>query len=220
MFGLSSQNANEIYTLEIPGRAGVIGLSACPGVRLDSPKRGAHLRYLKRDIAAFQEWGATGVVSLNEEEELHGLGLGDLGHQLIESGFTWRHFPIEDMNVPEPEFEGSWQVESQQICASLAAGERIIIHCLAGLGRTGMMAARLLVDMGMEPERAIVEVRRVRNRAIQTTAQAEYVHQFGKKTSADRWSRLQGRQTSVNRPVTGAHNSNGSGDFDMKGFGT
>jgi len=220
MFGLSSQNANEIYTLEIPGRAGVIGLSACPGVRLDSPKRGSQPRHLKRDIAGFQEWGATGIVTLNQEEELHGLGLGDLGHQLMEAGFSWRHLPIEDMNVPEPEFEDTWQIESQQICASLAAGERIVIHCLAGLGRTGMIAARLLVDMGMGPERAIIEVRRVRARAIQTTAQADYVHQFGKKTSADRWSRLQGRQTSVNRPISGGQNGRGPGDFDMKGFGT
>lgn len=213
MFGLSSQNANQIYTLEIPGRSGVIGLSACPGVRLESPRRGNMARNLKRDIAGLQEWGATGVITLNEEEELHGLGLGDLGHHIVEGGFWWRHMPIMDMNVPPPEFEDNWQIEGQQICASLAAGERIVLHCLAGLGRTGMIAARLLVDMGFPPERAIVEVRRVRARAIQTTAQAEYVHQFGKKTANDRWSRLQGRQVS---PVR----SDDSQNVNLKGFGT
>lgn len=213
MFGLSSQNANQIYTLEIPGRSGVIGLSACPGVRIESARRGNLARNLKRDIAGFQEWGATGVVTLNEEEELHGLGLGDLGHHIVEGGFWWRHLPIMDMNVPLPDFEDNWHVEGQQLCASLAAGERIVLHCLAGLGRTGMIAARLLVDMGFPPERAIIEVRRVRPRAIQTTAQAEYVHQFGKKTSNDRWSRLQGRQ------VNSARTDNAPGQ-DLKGFGT
>lgn len=213
MFGLSSQNANQIYTLEIPGRSGVIGLSACPGVRLEAARRGNTARYLKRDIAGFHEWGATGIVTLNEEQELHNLGLGDLGHHIVEGGFWWRHLPIMDMNVPLPEFEESWQVEGPQLCASLAAGERIVLHCLAGLGRTGMIAARLLVDMGFPPERAIVEVRRVRARAIQTTAQADYVHQFGKKTSNDRWSRLQGRQAS---PVRSGANQ----DHNLKGFGT
>lgn len=215
MFGLSSQNPNQIFTLEIPGRSGVIGMAACPGVRLDAPRRGNVLKNLKRDIAEFQDWGASGIVTLNEEDELHSLGLGDLGHQLIDAGFWWRHLPIVDMNVPEPDFESVWQVEGQQLSASLAAGERIIFHCLAGLGRTGMMAARLLVDMGMAPDRAIVEVRRVRARAIQTTAQAEYVHQFGNKktVSNDRWSRLQGRQ--INSASTNTDNG-----LDMKGFGT
>lgn len=213
MFGLSSQSANQIFTLEIPGRAGVIGMCACPGVRIEAPRRGSTQRYLKSDIAEMQEWQATSVITLNEEEELEGLGLGDLGLRLASAGFSWRHLPIMDMNVPRDGFEDTWQVESQQICASLAAGERIILHCLAGLGRTGMMAARLLVDMGMAPDRAIIEVRRVRDRAIQTTEQAEYVHQFGKKTSHDRWSRLQGRQTSPGRPEPGS----GS---EMKGFGT
>ncbi len=215
MFGLSGQNANPIFTLEIPGRSGVIGLSACPGIRLDSARRGNLQRNLKRDLAAMQEWGATGVVTLNETEELAGLGLAELGSHITESGFWWRHLPIMDMNVPVPPFEDNWQVEGQQIIASLAAGERVILHCLAGLGRTGMIAARLLVDMGMSAEQAIVEVRRLRPRAIQTTEQEDYVRQFARKpvfSRNDRWSRLQGRQQSFKQDTP----SSG----DIKGFGT
>jgi protein-tyrosine phosphatase len=213
MFGLSGQNANPIFTLEAPGRTGVIGMAPCPGIRLESPRRGNLQRNLKRDLAAMQEWGATGVVTLNEADELESLGLGELGVLLLEAGFWWRHLPIVDMNVPVPPFEDNWRVEGQQIAASIAAGERVILHCLAGLGRTGMIAARLLVDMGMTPEQAIVEVRRQRPRAIQTTEQEDYVRQFGKKVSFsrnDRWSRLQGRQTS----------GGASDQSDLKGFGT
>jgi ADP-ribosyl-[dinitrogen reductase] hydrolase len=215
MFGLSGQNANPIFTLEVPGRSGVIGLSACPGIRLDSSRRGNLQRNLKRDLTAMQEWGATGVVTLNEADELDGLGLGDLGNHIIESGFWWRHLPIMDMNVPVPPFEDNWKVEGQQLVASLTAGERVVVHCLAGLGRTGMIAARLLVDMGMSAEQAIVEVRRLRPRAIQTTEQEDYVKKFAKKpvfSRNDRWSRLQGRQqaTKQNPPAAG----------DLKGFGT
>lgn len=215
MFGLSSQNANPIFTLEVPGRTGVIGLSACPGIRLDSARRGNLQRNLKRDLTAIQEWGATGVVTLNEEPELESLGLGDLGSQIVEAGFWWRNLPIMDMNVPVPPFEENWQVEGQQIIASIAAGERVLLHCLAGLGRTGMIAARLLVDMGMSAEQAIVEVRRLRPRAIQTSEQEEYVRKFASKKPAfsrnDRWSRLQGRQQSATTSPTSG---------DVKGFGT
>ena len=84
------------------------------------------------------------------------------------------------MSVPDQEFEEVWAVEGKQIKASLVAGERVILHCLAGLGRTGMIAARLLVDMGMSPELAVAEVRKVRPRAIQTDNQEMYVHNSGR----------------------------------------
>jgi len=32
------------------------------------------------------------------------------------------------------------------------AGEAIVIHCRGGLGRTGIVAARLLVEFGEDPE--------------------------------------------------------------------
>lgn len=219
MFGLASGNSNQIYPLEIPGRKGILGMSACPGIRLDPGKRGNPAKNLKRDIMAYQEWGATGVITLNESEELQHLGVGDLGEHLLAAGFWWRHLPIVDMNVPIGDFEDSWKVEGQQICASLAAGERIVLHCLAGLGRTGMIAARLLVDMGIAPDKAINMVRQVRPRAIQTTPQAEYVHQFANKSRNDRWSRLQGRQTST-APKPSVNTSDSNPDGQVKGFGT
>jgi len=37
MFGLVNQSSNPIFTLDVPGRTGVIGMSPCPGVRLESP---------------------------------------------------------------------------------------------------------------------------------------------------------------------------------------
>jgi len=117
------------------------------------------------------------------------------------------------MNVPVASFEDIWRVEGQQISSSLAAGEKIVIHCLAGLGRTGMIAARLLVDIGVPPETAIADVRQVRPRAIQTVAQEDYVRAHGKKSRHDRWSRLQGRQgASIGKAVNNKP--------PIKGFGT
>lgn len=182
MLGIVNNNSNSIYTLRIPGRKGIIGLTPCPGIRLESARRGNVQKNLRKDLAACNEWGASGIVTLNEPDELEGLGLADLGNQAMESGFWWRHMPIPDMDIPDEGFEDVWAVEGKQIVASLVAGERVILHCLAGLGRTGMMAARLLTDMGMAPAHAVAEVRKVRPRAIQTEEQEKYVHQFGRKT--------------------------------------
>ncbi len=57
----------------------------------------------------------------------------------------------------------------------LAEGARVLIHCRAGLGRTGTVAARLLVEHGLEPEAAILRVRQSRPGAIETAGQEAYV---------------------------------------------
>ena len=209
MLGLVTNNANPIFTLNIPGRKGVIGMMACPGIRIESPRRGNLQKNLRRDLVACQEWGASGIVTFNQHKELEGLGVGDLGHHYIESGFWWRHLPITDMGVPDAEFEEMWAVEGKQIKASLVAGERVILHCLAGLGRTGMIAARLLVDMGMSPAIAVGEVRKVRPRAIQTDDQERHVHSCGR-----------GRGRTVQQPARqiGHYATNPRGP--IKGFGT
>ena len=57
----------------------------------------------------------------------------------------------------------------------LRSGGDVLVHCKGGLGRAGMIAARLLVELGMAPEQAIREVRRARKGAIETPSQLALV---------------------------------------------
>ena len=41
-------------------------------------------------------------------------------------------------------------------------GQSIVIHCRGGLGRTGLLAARMLVEAGVEPVLAVTMVRNAR----------------------------------------------------------
>ena len=38
----------------------------------------------------------------------------------------------------------------------------VLVHCRGGLGRAGTIAARLLIELGVEPAKAIEDVRAVR----------------------------------------------------------
>ncbi len=57
----------------------------------------------------------------------------------------------------------------------LRKGRDVLVHCKGGLGRAGTIAARLLIELGMEPATAIDRVRAVRPGAIETPEQKQYV---------------------------------------------
>lgn len=76
--------------------------------------------------------------------------------RLIEGGAAaWQQevFPIEDYSVPMD--EDAYLAFFQRLSQEVRAGERILLHCAAGIGRTGMGAMTLLMCLGMDRESAI-----------------------------------------------------------------
>lgn len=167
-------NPNPIDTVHVPGCVGCLGLVACPGVRVEQPYA-ATRKHLAADLKALEEWGANGVVCLVEPHELRLNNVEDLPQLVRRAGMWWKHLPIIDMDIPDQEFENVWAADGERIRHALRIGERVVLHCYAGLGRTGMIAARILVEMGMAPEMAIRTVRKDNRRRIQTRAQANFV---------------------------------------------
>ena len=166
--------ANPIDTVNVPGYVGCMGLVACPGVRIDQPLAN-NRRFLQADLKELQDWGANGVVCLVEPHELKMNRVEDLPALVRSAGMWWKHLPIVDMDIPDQSFEDVWAADGERIRHALRIGERVAFHCYAGLGRTGMIAARILVEMGMDPEEAIRTVRRDNRRRIQTRGQANFV---------------------------------------------
>lgn len=175
VFGLGKNTPpNSIDTVPVPNSAGCMGLMPCPGVRVEAGMVGQK-RHIQADLAELEAWGANGVLCLVEPHELKMNKVDDLPHRVQAAGMWWLHMPIIDMDIPNQDFEDAWAVDGERLRHALRIGERVAIHCYAGLGRTGMIAARLLVEMGVEPEQAIKEVRRDNGRRIQTRGQANFV---------------------------------------------
>jgi ADP-ribosyl-[dinitrogen reductase] hydrolase len=86
----------------------------------------------------------------------------------------WLHLPIRDVSVPDAAFEDAWQCHGPGLRARLRAGFDVLVHCKGGLGRAGLVATRLLIDLGWAPGDALATVRAARPGAVETAEQAGY----------------------------------------------
>lgn len=174
-FRTSASHPLRIDVLFVPGTTGEIGMTICPG------KKGASLyglpwdRDLGIDLEVVRAWRPDVVITLMELWEFTQLGVRDLGSEVESAGMRWLHLPIPDTKAPDAAFHELWQRNGPEVRAILRRGGRVLLHCRGGLGRTGTLAAQLLVEFGEQPEDAIRAVRRARRGAIETAAQEEYV---------------------------------------------
>lgn len=144
--------------------AGWISLGPCPGRRDEGRDPDA-------DLAAIAATGADVLITLTEQRELDELGVGDLGTRAGALGFAWLHLPIADFGAPDVAWESAWMQAGPLVRARVQEGGGVHLHCRAGCGRSGMIAARILVELGVPPDEAIARVRATRPCAIETAGQ-------------------------------------------------
>lgn len=154
---------------------GRIGITFCPGKHDLNAATGAWQRDLGLDLDEIKKWGASLILTLVEKEELEQLHVTDLGAGVEARGMEWLHLPIRDASVPSALFEKSWLTHGERIRCLLRDGSHVVVHCKGGQGRAGMIAARLLAELGMAPDEAMRLVRSKREGAIETRAQEDVV---------------------------------------------
>ena len=154
---------------------GRIGITFCPGKCDPNGMTGSWERDLDLDLDAVKDWGASAVVTLLEDWELEYLGVQDIGREVIRRKMSWFQLPIADGEIPDQAFEEAWQEAGEELRSILRSGGNVVVHCRGGLGRAGMIASRLLIELGMKPGTAMAEVREARLGAIETDEQALYV---------------------------------------------
>lgn len=159
---MHSHGFTEIPLAEMPGRLFIGPLPADENV--------------VRDIAAK---GIDTILTLATAEELVELGGAGLRDAFLSQCLNWTHFPIKDFDIPSAEDTKAWESIETLLVERLKQGGQIVIHCRAGFGRSGMLAARLLIACGCNPDIAVATVRAARPGAIETPAQLDWARNAG-----------------------------------------
>ena len=103
--------------------------------------------WLEDEISAWRRAGVDVVVSLLEPVEVRELMLGEEASLCTGPHMRFLSFPIPDRGTPASLRATVNLVDS--LVADLKGGTAILIHCRAGIGRTGLIAACLLVRLGV-----------------------------------------------------------------------
>jgi ADP-ribosyl-[dinitrogen reductase] hydrolase len=166
----------QIATIRVGFGLGSIGVTFCPGKRQTDSATGSWSRDLRTDIRAIADFGGTALVTLIEDHEIESLQVRGLEAECQRHGIDWLHLPIPDVSTPTDEFEAEWLTVGEGLRSRLRNGFNVLVHCRGGLGRAGTIAARLLVELGADPEDAIQRVREARPGAIETVEQEQHVY--------------------------------------------
>jgi protein-tyrosine phosphatase len=131
----------EVDTSKIPGH---LFLSSMPG------------RYAPfgQDNQEIIDHAIDTVISLSPLDEIWQKS-PEFAKAITNNAISWerKDFPIEDYDIPVD--REAFVDLARDTARDLKSGKRVVIHCGAGIGRTGTLAACVLLALGMEHQNAL-----------------------------------------------------------------
>lgn len=87
----------------------------------------------------------------------------------------WQHLPMRDFGLADN--RAAFQAGIVALARAVADGEAVLLHCAAGIGRTGTAAACLLKSLGVPRDEALQRVRDAGS-SPESAAQSGLIHNF------------------------------------------
>jgi protein-tyrosine phosphatase len=109
------------------------------------------------------------VVSLLEPSEVDALGLAREAELVAARSMKFVSFAIPDMGLPASSED--FTRLAQDLFTQIVAGSNTLVHCRGGIGRSGLLAAAVLMQDGTDVQAAFSRVSLMRGRRVPETSQ-------------------------------------------------
>ncbi|NOI31969.1 cyclin-dependent kinase inhibitor 3 family protein [Vibrio coralliilyticus] len=159
-------------TWQLDLEQGALVLTPCPGTKgVD----------LQASLAQLKEQGVEAIVTALDNTELENKGVAQLGEATEKLGMQWFQIEIEDDCAPGDDFAVKWQQASPSLHQVVDNGGKVAMHCLGGSGRTGLLAAHLLLEKQWPLSDIVTEVQALRPGAFTKPVQVDYINAVAAK---------------------------------------
>ena len=160
------------WELPLSDCAGALILMPCPGTSCD----------LQSSLDQLQSQGVHAIVTALTLREMQERNITQLPQAVHEMGMAWYHTPIEDDQIPNARFLKTWQQISNDLHHYLSEGNKVALHCMGGSGRTGLLAAHVLLERRWTLADIISQVQQRRPNTFTKPEQLEYVKNLAQNT--------------------------------------
>lgn len=141
-------------------------LTPCPGTKALG---------LEETIQQFSQQGIKALVSLTPNNEMEKLAVTGLPNLCERYGIQWFYAPVEDFQAPAQAFQEEWPKCKNEIHQLLSDKQAVALHCHGGQGRTGTVAAQLLIEQGFTFEQAKSTIKAIKPGALTNDKQVDYL---------------------------------------------
>lgn len=132
-----------------------------------------------KDIPGLAKQGCQRVVTIQGHNEAP----GQIERTVTAAGMAWVWVPVGHGQFPEDEADRLMRRGLRELVAAIEAGESVLVHCSAGIHRTGMMAFALLRWLGISEADALATLGELRS-ATREGVRAEHLA-WGNRVAAD-----------------------------------